>query len=277
MYLKEGLAEHNLLEGCRLQSDFGRACVVAVIVLGTVACRTREAAAESKSAPARPNIVIILADDLGFSDVGCFGSEVATPNIDRLAANGMRISQFYNCARCCPTRAALLTGLFPHQAGVGHMLEDFHAPGYTNGLNERCVTIAQLLHGGGYRTYHVGKWHVGGVGRGDARNHPMNRGFDHARGTEGGGNYFRLHPLYNDRKMISLPPDFYATDNFADWAVELLEQHGREHSSQPFFLHLCFTAPHFPLQARPADIARHRGNYRAGWDVAAQYAVVEAK
>src|SRR2546422_303963 len=112
----------------------------------------------------KPNIVLILADDLGYSDLGCYGSEIKTPNLDRLAAGGVRFTQFYNCARCCPTRAALLTGLYPHQAGVGHMLGDWHAPGYTSGLNEKCATIAELVRDTGYRTYHVGKWHVGGVG-----------------------------------------------------------------------------------------------------------------
>jgi arylsulfatase A-like enzyme len=215
----------------------------------------------------KPNIVIILADDLGFSDIACYGSEIATPNLDRLATQGLRFTQFYNAARCCPTRAALLTGLYPHQAGVGHMLEHWHLPGYAAGLNERCATIAELLRAGGYRTYHVGKWHVGSVGKdNDDRNHPMNRGFDHARGTGGGGNYFALQPLYADRKNIKPGADFYATDAFADWAVELLDDHRRAHADQPFFLHLCFTAPHFPLHALPDDIAKHRGRYQEGWD-----------
>ena len=240
------------------------AASVAVMAM-TVAVR---GAVTKADAPSRkPNIVIILADDLGFSDIGCYGSEIATPNLDRLASKGLRFTQFYNAARCCPTRAALLTGLYAHQAGVGHMLEQWHAPGYTAGLNERCATIAELLRLGGYLTYHVGKWHVGGVGKGDDRNHPMNRGFDHARGTGGGGNYFTLQPLYADRKNIKPGVDFYATDAFADWAVELIDDHGRNHSDKPFFLHLCFTAPHFPLHARPDDIAKHRGRYQHGWDV----------
>src|SRR5438132_2285559 len=118
--------------------------------------------AHATEAPPRPNILLILADDLGFSDLGCYGSEIATPNLDRLAAGGLRFTQFYNCARCCPTRAALLTGLYPHQAGVGWMCQDWGKPGYTIGLNERCTTIAELLRSSGYGTYHVGKWHVGG-------------------------------------------------------------------------------------------------------------------
>src|SRR6476660_8306495 len=111
--------------------------------------------------PARPNIILVLADDLGFSDLGCYGSEIATPHLDRLAAEGARFSQFYNCARCCPTRAALLTGLYPHQAGVGHMVGNHGYPSYQGYLNDRCVTIAEALKGAGYRTLMSGKWHVG--------------------------------------------------------------------------------------------------------------------
>jgi arylsulfatase len=215
----------------------------------------------------KPNIVLILADDLGYSDLGCYGSEIATPNLDRLAAGGLRFTQFYNCARCCPTRAALLTGLYPHQAGVGHMLGNWQAPGYTTGLNDKCVTMAQLLHDAGYRTYHVGKWHVGGVGTPkDTRNHPMNRGFDHAYGTGGGANYFAPSVLYLDREPAKPGDHYYITDAFSDFAVKFLTEHGREHKSEPFFLHLCYTAPHFPLQAKPEDFAKYRGKYRDGWD-----------
>ena len=224
------------------------------------------------SAP-RPNILLILADDLGFSDLGCYGSSIATPPLDRLAAGGLRFTQFYNAARCCPTRAALLTGLYPHQAGVGHMLGNLHPPSYTTGLGENTATIAELLRDAGYRTYHVGKWHVGGLGGGgakapaDTRNHPMNRGFDHAYGSGGGGNYFALTPLYLDRENLKPGEDFYATDAFTDHAVQFLEAHGREQKDQPFFLHLCYTAPHFPLHAKPADIAKYRGQFLHGWDI----------
>ncbi|NBR86868.1 MAG: arylsulfatase [Proteobacteria bacterium] len=221
----------------------------------------------------RPNILLILADDLGFSDLGCYGSSVATPNLDRLAAGGLRFTQFYNAARCCPTRAALLTGLYPHQAGVGHMLGNWRPPSYTAGLGENTATIAELLRDAGYRTYHIGKWHVGGVGGNlapdapAARNHPMNRGFDRAYGSGGGGNYFALQPLYLDRQKIQPGENFYATDAFTDNAVKFLEAHGTEHKDQPFFLHLCYTAPHFPLHAKPADIAKYRGKFTHGWDV----------
>ncbi len=217
----------------------------------------------------RPNILLILADDLGFSDLGCYGSSIATPNLDRLAAGGLRFTQFYNCARCCPTRAALLTGLYPHQAGVGHMLGDWSRFGaaYSNGLNEHTATLAEMLHEAGYRNYHIGKWHVGGVGgKQDGRNHPMNRGFDRAFGTGGGGSHFSL-PLYLDRETVKAGEDFYSSDAFTEYAVKFLEEHGREHKGQPFFMHLCYTAPHFPLHAKPEDIAKYRGKFRHGWDV----------
>ncbi|MBI2823598.1 MAG: arylsulfatase [Planctomycetia bacterium] len=219
-----------------------------------------------KPAP-KPNVVLILADDLGFADLGCYGSEIATPNVDRLAAGGLRFTQFYNAGRCCPTRAALLTGLYPHEAGVGHMLGAWHAPSYTAGIGENTATIAELLRPAGYRTYHVGKWHVGGVNaKADQRNHPMNRGFDRAYGTAGGGNYFRPAPLYLDRDAVEPGDNFYVTDAFSDHAVAFLEEHGQQHAGQPFFLHLCYTAPHFPLQAKRDDIAKYRGRYRDGWD-----------
>ena len=224
--------------------------------------------AEDESA-GRPNIVVIVADDLGFSDLACYGSEIATPNLDKLAAQGVRFTQFYNCARCCPTRAALLTGLYPHQAGVGHMLENWTPPSYSTGLKPQCVTIAELLHQAGYRNYHVGKWHVGSLGN-DPRlklsNHPLDRGFDRAYGTGGGGNYFAPNPLYLDRKSLKPGDDYYVTDAFTDYAVQFLAEHEQDHKNEPFFLHLCYTAPHFPLQAKPADIAKYQGKYREGWD-----------
>ncbi|HEY1376283.1 MAG TPA: arylsulfatase [Gemmataceae bacterium] len=226
--------------------------------------------AGSATAAAKPNIVVIVADDLGFSDLGCYGSEVPTPSLDGLAVAGLRFTQFYNCARCCPTRAALLTGLYPHQAGVGHMLGNWKLPHYSTGLQANCVTIAEALKPAGYRCYHVGKWHVGGVGRraaGDIDNHPLGRGFDRAYGTGGGGNYFAPNPLYLDRQPVKPEGDYYITDALSEYAARFIGEHSRDHAGTPFFLHLCYTAPHFPLHARPEDIAKYRGKYRDGWDV----------
>ncbi len=224
-------------------------------------------AAEAASLP-RPNILLILADDLGFSDLGSYGSEIPTPNLDALAARGLRFTQFYNAARCCPTRAALLTGLYPHQAGVGHMLQNWShiAPAYSSGLNNRCVTFAELLRPANYRTYHLGKWHVGGFNQAQPKNFPLDRGFDRYYGTAGGGNYFLPKPLFLDRQERKPEEGYYLTDALSARAVEFLEEHARDHRDKTFFMHLCYTAPHFPLHAKPEDIARYRGKYRKGWD-----------
>lgn len=221
------------------------------------------------AAPKSPNIVIIMADDMGFSDIGCYGSEIATPNLDRLAANGLRFTQFYNTARCCPTRASLLTGLYSHQAGVGHMVGNLGTPAYQGYLNDRCVTIAEALKPGGYRTLMVGKWHVG-----ENRPHwPTDRGFDRYFGLiSGGTNYFRLDPgrqmALDDKPFTPEGNNFYITDAFTDYAVLYIQEHGRQ--PQPFFLYVAYTAPHWPLHALPDDIAKYRGKYRDGWDALRQ-------
>src|SRR5215218_1266777 len=143
----------------------------------------------------RPNIVIIMADDMGFSDAHCMGSEIDTPNLDRLAKNGIRFTQFYNTARCCPTRASLLTGLYPHQAGIGHMMNDDGANGYRGDLNRRSVTLAEVLKPAGYRTYAVGKWHITPgttpAFLANQKTWPLQRGFDRYYGTiHGAGSYW---------------------------------------------------------------------------------------
>ena len=135
--------------------------LLSLLVSLVIAAMSGRLPAAGQSAPARPNIVVILVDDMGFTDIGCYGSEIPTPNLDKLAADGLRFTQFYNTGRCCPTRAALLTGLYSHQAGVGHMVEDDGVPGYRGRLNDRCVTIAEVLHDAGYFTAMTGKWHVG--------------------------------------------------------------------------------------------------------------------
>ena len=224
----------------------------------------------------RPNIILILADDMGFSDIGCFGSEITTPNLDRLAEGGVRFTQAYNYARCCPSRAALLTGLHPHQAGVGHMVEGGPTPAYQGYLNDRCVTIAEALKGAGYHTMMSGKWHVGGVyPRNDPtrwevgdpkRPLPPDRGFDEWYGTPAGaGSYFNPKPLFRNRAVVEPEQDdYYYTDAVSDEAVRMIERAAG--GGQPFFLHVCYTAPHWPLHAPAEDIARYQGRYRAGWD-----------
>jgi len=232
------------------------------LVPGTVA------AVAASPATMKPNIVVILVDDMGFSDLGCYGSEIATPHLDALANNGLRFTSFYNTARCCPTRASLLTGLYPHQAGVGHMNEDHDLPGYRGRLNDRCVTMAEVLRPAGYFTAMTGKWHVGQK-RGVA---PWTRGFDRSLNAAAGGFYFASHPraeLFLNGDPIAtddprLPTDWYSTDLWTTFGLRFIDEALAE--QKPFYLHLCHNAPHFSLQA-PADaIARFRGSYATGWD-----------
>ena len=217
----------------------------------------------------KPNIVVILVDDMGFSDLGCYGSEIPTPNLDALAANGLRFTQFYNTGRCCPTRASLLTGLYPHQAGVGHMTTDDGVPGYAGRLNDSRVTIAEVLKPAGYFTAMSGKWHVGqnlGVT-------PWGRGFDRSLNPAAGGFYYGGSSRYdlslNGEPIKAddprLPKDWYSTDLWTTFGLKFIDEALAE--KKPFYLHLCHNAPHFPLQA-PADaIEKFRGKYKAGWGV----------
>ncbi len=218
--------------------------------------------------PQRPNIIIMLVDDMGFSDLGCYGSEIPTPHIDKLAAGGVRFTQFYNTGRCCPTRASLLTGLYPHQAGVGHMTKDQEVPGYRGALSDTCVTVAEVARSAGYFTAMTGKWHVGqnnGVV-------PWERGFDRSLSAPAGGFYFEdgdRSKLFLDGKRLAgddpkLPKGWYSTDLWTDFGLSFIDE--ARAAKKPFLLYLAHNAPHFPLQAPPEDIAKCRGTYRMGWD-----------
>ena len=223
----------------------------------------------------RPNILLMMADDMGYSDLGCFGSEICTPNIDALARRGARFTQFYNCARCCPTRASLLTGLYPHEAGVGHMTTDLRLAGYRGYLSRNAATIAEVLKPAGYTTLMSGKWHVGGdyllsdpsipaVGS-ESWPQPINRGFDRHFGTlTGAGSYYFPHSLTEDGELIAAGEGFYYTDAIADKAVSYIDEYGGD--DNPFFLYVAFTSPHWPLHAPEEDISRYRGKYQAGWE-----------
>jgi arylsulfatase A-like enzyme len=211
----------------------------------------------------RPNIVVIMADDMGYSDLGCYGSEISTPNIDSMAARGMRFTSFYNTSRCCPTRAALLTGIYQHQAGIGAMIQDFGFPSYQGRLNNSCVTIAEALEPAGYHRVMSGKWHVG-----EQRPHwPLDRGFEKYFGLISGANsYWRL----NEGRQMAIGNEpfipgegFYMTDAIGDHAVQFLEESPR---NRPFFLYAAFTAPHWPLHAHKEVIDKYRDRYREGWD-----------
>src|SRR5437868_929234 len=229
---------------------------VAAVLVGV------EPTAAEPPARSKPNILVILADDLGYSDLGCYGGEIRTPNLDRLAADGLRLTQFYNGARCCPSRASLLTGLYPHQAGVGHMTADLGRPGYRGHLNDRCVTIAEVLRADGYRTYLSGKWHLGTPD-------PVARGFDEAFKMDGG---FRT--CWDERAFVRLPEGrpkrayadgaFYATDAITDYALDFLADARK--ADKPFFLYLAYNAPHFPLHAPKEEIAKYAKLYEKGWD-----------
>ncbi len=226
----------------------------------------------------RPNIIIILADDMGFSDLGSYGGEIPTPNIDKLANNGLRFKQFYNAGRCCPSRASLLTGLTPHQAGVGHMAEDPEKPdvndwgvhGYKGYLNRNSVTIAEVLKLAGYHTYMSGKWHIGMHGQ---EKWPMQRGFERYYGVlSGGASHLQPFPprgitIDNAPPIYPTEKNFYDTDAFTDNAIKFIKEQKDNH---PFFLYLAHTAPHWPLQAKKEDYEKFVGKYMKGWDTIRQ-------
>ena len=236
------------------------------------------AAFAGASAPRPPNVIVIMSDDSGYSDLGCYGGEIATPNLDALAGGGVRFTQFYNTARCCPTRAALLTGLYPHQAGIGHMMDDRGLAGYRGDLSRQALTLAEAVRPAGYRTYMVGKWHVTKKVRpdGDADRHnwPLQRGFDRFYGTiHGAGSFFDPNSLVRDNTLVSphadpeyRPEAFYYTDAISDHAVRFVAEHQRDHPDRPFLMYVAHTAPHWPMHAKPADLAKYRGKYDAGYD-----------
>ena len=225
----------------------------------------------------KPNIIVILVDDMGYSDIGCFGSEIRTPNLDSLAAGGLRFSQMYNSARCCPSRAALLTGLNPHQAGVGHMVADLGVPEYQGYLKENAITIAEALKADGYSTFMSGKWHVGGdynladpdswTPAAPTYPTPTQRGFDRYFGIlTGAGNFYFPKTLMDQDTLVPLTDldDFYLTDAISDNAVSMIGEAVSQ--DNPFFMYVAYTAPHWPLHAPEEDIARYEGQYRNGWE-----------
>ena len=221
---------------------------------------------------ARPNIVLIMVDDMGFADIGPYGSEIPTPHLDALAEGGVKFSQFYNTGRCCPTRASLLTGLYSHLAGIGWMTNDQGLPGYRGRLNDRCVTIAEALRPAGYFTVMTGKWHVG-------FNHgvtPSQRGFDRSLNLPAGGLHFNNQTgpkggtkLYLNGQEVSrddprFAPPWYGSDLWTEQGIQFVDE--ALEKDQPFFWYLAHVAPHFPCMAPEATIAKYRGKYQRGWD-----------
>ncbi len=232
---------------------------------------SRGVLAAQDGARSRPNIVIILVDDMGFSDVGCYGGEIDTPHIDRLASHGVRFTQFYNAGRCCPTRASLLTGRHPHQVGIGHMTEPPEAPlgfegPYQGFLNDNCVTIAQVLRDVGYHTLMTGKWHLG-MHRQESW--PLQRGFDRYYGCLGGGcNYFKPggnRGITLDNAPVETDEDFYTTDTFTDYACKFIADASKA-DDRPFFLYLAYNAPHWPLNSKWEEFLKYKGKYKDGWE-----------
>jgi arylsulfatase A-like enzyme len=223
----------------------------------------------------RPNIIVIMSDDMGISDIGCYGSEIDTPVLDKLASNGLRFTQFYNTARCCPTRACLMTGLYPHQAGVGWMMSDRGVDGYRGDLNKNCMTIAEVMKTAGYSTYMSGKWHVTKATRPESEkdkyNWPRQRGFDRFYGTiHGAGSLWDPNTLtrgnkyitpVNDTEYTPAEPWFYTTA-ISDNAARYIREHKGDN---PFFMYVAYTAAHWPMHAPEKDIAKYKGKYDAGY------------
>jgi arylsulfatase A-like enzyme len=221
--------------------------------------------------PDRPNILIILNDDMGFSDIGCYGGEIDTPNLDRLALGGLRYSQFYNTARCSPSRASLLTGLHPHQTGIGILTYDTGPEGYAGDLNRNCVTIAEVLRASDYKCYLSGKWHVAKSLTEPTDSWPLARGFREFFGTIiGAGSFYNPNTLTRGSENVEheaeQDPSFFYTDAINDQAAENIRTHAREHPGEPFFQYVAHTAPHWPLHAHEEDIAKYKGRFDAGWD-----------
>ena len=218
-----------------------------------------------------PNIVIILNDDMGFSDIGCYGGEIDTPNLDRLAVNGLRYSQFYNTARCSPSRASLLTGLHPHQTGIGILTYNNGPEGYAGNLNKSCVTIAEVLKTKNYKTYLSGKWHVSSNLTTPTDSWPLQRGFDYFFGTIiGAGSFYFPNTLTRGNDNIEheaeTDPSFFYTDAISDQAAAYIREHDKAHPDAPLFQFVAYTAPHWPLHAHDEDIAKYKGRFDAGWD-----------
>lgn len=220
----------------------------------------------------KPNIILIMADDMGFSDLGFMGSGIETPNIDKLSKEGLTFNHFYNTGRCCPTRASLLTGLYAHNTGLGWMtVSNLGEPGYTGDMNDKSITIAQALKQADYSTYMTGKLHIMYddymQADGPKHNWPLQRGFDRYYGhLSGGGGYYNPATLTHDNERVEIPEDFYLTTAVTDSTISFLEDHFAEKKDQPFFFYVAYYAPHRPLHALQKDISKYRGKFMDGWD-----------
>ena len=258
------------IKGKMINRKIYRTIIFSLLVLFAFAF----SACEEKKTEKRPNIVLIVADDMGYSDIGCYGGEISTPSIDKLAENGIRFNRFYNSTRCCPTRASLLTGMYSHKAGMGKMTlppgrEGEPGP-YQGYLSRNAITIAEALKSSGYHSYSSGKWHVGEA----SENWPLERGFEHYFGLiSGASSYFEIIKNQNRKRQMVLdnspwePPSegFYMTNEITDYAIKWINEHNTKYDS-PFFLYVAYTAPHWPLHALEEDIAKYENAYDIGWD-----------
>lgn len=230
-------------------------------------CLNTAAQSAKNGSPKKPNILVILSDDIGFSDIGCYGSEIHTPNIDRLGYQGIRFTHFYNTARCSPSRASLLTGVYPHQAEMGNLSSNnYPEKGYHDDLSKQVVTMAELFHSAGYATYMTGKWHLAKemTTAGDQSNWPRQRGFDRYFGTlNGSGSYYDPGTLISNNTFVAPGKDFYYTNAISDTTVKFIRQHPSE---KPFFFYVAYTAAHWPLHAPAKEVARYKGRFDSGWD-----------
>ncbi|MGZ0168743.1 MAG: arylsulfatase [Planctomycetales bacterium] len=235
----------------------------AFVLLATLSIRTSDGQARAADPEARPNIIVIVADDLGYSDLGCFGGEIETPHLDSLADNGLRLTRFYNMGRCCPSRTSILTGHYPHRVGVGHKVADLGMPGYRGFVSPDAPTIAESLKPAGYRSFISGKWHLGTPD-------PTKHGFEEFYGTLVSAqtfwdpdHYMRLPAGRSKRKYDKSA--FYGTDAVTDHALDFLKE-ARRTPDKPWFVYLAYHAPHFPLHAPKQDIAKYADKYHVGWD-----------
>lgn len=257
------LAAANRVAHPQHRSRRGYAFRAAIAVLVLLNLSQHVAAQQTRSSSGPPNILMIVADDLGYSDLGCYGGEIRTPNIDSLAAKGVRLTRFYNLGRCCPSRTSILTGQYPHRVGVGHKVADLGRPGYRGRISAEARTVAQVLAPHGYRSFISGKWHLGTPD-------PTTHGFEEFYGTLPSAQTFwdpnhMLRLPKGRRPRTYEPGEFYATDAVADHALDFLRS-ARSTPARPWFLYVAFHAPHFPLQAPPEEIARYTQTYQQGWD-----------
>ena len=244
--------------------------LILIFFLSIISCKT--SVENNKIIEEKPNIILIMADDMGFSDLGFMGSGIETPNIDQLANNGMVYNQFYNAGRCCPTRASLLTGLYAHNTGLGWMTaSDLGKPGYRGTISKNTITLAQVLKTEGYQNYLTGKWHIVSdknlEQEADNSNWPIQRGFDkYYVVLTGKGGYYSPTTLTKNNKRITALDNFYLTEAINNSTIEILEEHFETKKNTPFFFHVAHFAPHRPLHALEDDIKKYKGKFSKGWD-----------